>query len=141
MALYRNERIPDYEFTADLKRVDENLYVVFDSLSMRWDIFFKAKDNRVYLVYRVCEKSANGRDAGYMPLDKRTIDKLLRMDLSRKNMSPIEYAQLVNKADQDREEKLIAKHESDTDYIYREEHVTLERMRDALRGVFRRPLL
>lgn len=138
MALYRNERIPPYEFVNRLKQVDKDLYVVFDSISMRWDILYKTqKDGSVHVVHKVCERDDEGRDVGYMPLDERTIRKLLRMDLKRRNISPKVYKQKVNDAEEIRELKKQTEYDEHMDYVYRHEHRVLERSRDALRGVYR----
>lgn len=138
MAIYRNERIPPYDFVKKLKWVDPKLHVVFDSASMRWDILYKAVDEQIHLIHRVCERDDEGRDVGYMPLDDRTISKLYRMDLKRRNITAQQYKQFVNDAEKERELQAMVKHEQDLDYIYKHEHRTLERMRDALRGVERR---
>lgn len=138
MASYRNERIPPFEFLIPLRRVDENLSVVFDSLSMRWDILFRDVEGTFHNVLRVCERDSKGNDVGYMPLDDRTIKKLLRMDLKRRNMSPEQYKNAVRKAEDVDDSRREQNHEKDMDYVFQHEHRTLERARDALRGVYRR---
>lgn len=137
MAQYRNERIPEYGFVQKLKQVEPNLFVVFDSLSMRWDILYRNPNygNVIMHVLRVCKKDHEGRDVGYEGLDDRVINKLLRMDMARRGITPKEYMKRVNHCD-DLNDQIREKNDKDvTDYIFKHEKKTLERMYEAARSV------
>lgn len=139
MAMYRGERIPPMDFLQKLKKVDVNLYPVFDSLSLRWDIIYKNPyKNETHNVLRVCVRDNDYRDAGYLPLDDRVIMKLLRMDLKRRNISPTKYSEAVKANDDHHEKRLNQKTNDDIDYAFKHERRTLDKARDALRGVYRR---
>lgn len=136
MALYRNERIPPYEFVSKLKCVDTNLFVVFDSASMRWDILFKNTANgAAFHVYRVCKRDENHHDIGYEPLDDRVIEKLLRMDLARRNISPQEYKRRVNEATEAGQKAREEADKAVSDYIFKHEKKTLERAYEASKDI------
>ena len=135
---YRNEKVPEYSFVNKLKLVDENLYVVFDSISMRWHIFYKDVNSHNHLILRVEELDHEGRDIGYRPLDDRTINKLLRMDLSRRNMSANQYKNAVRNAEDETERKDINKYNTETDYAFKHDKRIIDRAYDALRGVDRK---
>lgn len=139
MALYRGQRIPDQNFVTKLKKVDVNLYPVFDDLSLRWDILYKNPNSReVFNVYRVCIRDDKGKDVGFLPLDDRVINKLMRMDMNRRNIGAKQIVEKVRQAE-DIKEALLEHNTNETiDYIFKHEHRTLEKARDALRGVYRR---
>ena len=140
LALYRNERIPPYEFVLALKRVDPNLYVVFDSFSMRWDIYYKNpnfKDAKPEMVHRVCIRDHVGRDVGYEGLDDRVIQKLYRMDMQRRNLSGKQYVQKLNEIEDADDERKQKEWEEHNDNVFRDERRNINRARDALRGVYR----
>lgn len=140
LALYRNERIPPFEFVTALKRVDENLYVVFDSFSMRWDIYYKNpsfQDAAPEMILRVCVRDDNGRDAGYQGLDDRIIQKLYRMDMQRRNISGKQYVNKLNASEDIAEKKKQRDWEVLNDEIFIDEKRNINRARDALRGVYR----
>ena len=123
--IYRNERVPDFAFLQKLKRVDEDLYVVFDSLSMRWDIIYRPKTGegagQIFHVYRVCKRSDDGRDVGYLPLDDRVITELMRNDLRRRNMDAEEYRKKVCQAEDERYAKMVKEAADYDDYFQRVE--------------------
>lgn len=138
MAIYRNERVPPWEFVNKLKRIDENLFVVFDSISMRWDILYKNPEvNQHFHVYRVCQRDADGVDIAYEALDERVIWKLRKMDMKRRNIAAKEYVKRVQQADAEREVKDEQENDAVHDYIIKHENHTIGRMFDALRGVYR----
>lgn len=137
VAVYRNERIPPWEFVQDLKRVDEQLYVIFDSTTLRWHVWFKDREGGNHLILKVCERDHEGRDIGPMPLDNRVINKLLRMDMQRRNLNAKAYLQRVRKAEDEARRVDEQKAEDECDYIFKHEKRTVNRMRDALRGVHR----
>lgn len=141
MAIYRNERIPDFSFLLKLKQVDENLFPVFDSVSMCWDILYKNPEYpslEPQQVYRVCKRDSEGVNVGYEPLDDRVIWKLRRMDLKTAGISPEEYRKRVNAAETAEETRQEIKLEEEMDYIFKHEKRTIGRAFDALRGVYRR---
>lgn len=137
VAVYRNERMPPWEFLEDLKRIDENLYVIYDSTSLRWHIWFKDREGGTHLIYKVCERDHEGRDIGAMPLDNRVINKILRMDMARRNLNAQAYLKKVRQAEDDAEQAAEKKADEDADYIFKHEKCTINRARDALRGVYR----
>lgn len=137
MSFYRNERIPCYSFLQKLKKVDVNLYVVFDSLSMRWDIYYKNPyDDSIHLVLRVCERDSEGRDVGYMELTDHIINKLLKMDMKRRNIAPVDYVNKVHEAEESKMRKAQDKYDNDEDYVYKQEKKTIDRAYEALRSIF-----
>jgi len=137
LAFYKETVIPSYEFVDKLKKIDKELYVVFDGLSQRWHIYFKDVKGQTHCVYKVCERDYESRDIGYRQLDDRTIDKLRRMDLKTRNISPKEYLTKVRDAEDEEERKKALELENTIDYAFKHEKRTLSRARDALRGVYR----
>lgn len=136
MALYRNERVPPFEFVAKLKRVDPRLYVCYESLSMRWDVLFKSpQDEHVYHVHRVCQRDAQGRDIGFQDVDERTITKLLKMDLQRRGMSPLQYRNAVRRAEDQWQDDTEQRLRDITETIVQDERKTLARAMEAYRSV------
>lgn len=139
MSLYRGNRIPSMEFLQKIKKVDVNLYPCFDDLSLRWDILYKNPYSKtVENVLRVCVRDNDYRDVGYLPLDDRVIVKLLKMDLARRNIAPKTYTDTVKAAEKAHERNLEKKTSDDIDYVFKHERHTIDRARDALRGVYRR---
>ena len=135
---YRNEKIPEFDFVNKLKLIDENLYVVFDSISMRWHVYFKDKEGGNHLVYIVCDKDHEGRDIKYRPLDDRTINKLLKMDLARRNISATQYKNNVRRAEDERADRIKTQYNNELDYVFKHEKHSLNRAFDALKGVERK---
>jgi hypothetical protein len=131
IGIYRNERIPPYHMVQRIKQVCEDLYVVWDSVSSRWHVWYKDANGQPYLVYRVAEKDEFGRDAGYRPLDDRTIKDLLRYDMGRRNISNDEYLNRVRDAEDERDEKDKKRIEEYNEHVYKQEASTLKLAYDA----------